>query len=111
MSPSRIDLTHAWTPTPTVGAEWQSRSDEERIAGVRWNLRCWPFKCISATRDGVVTLRMTTSFSASAVQRGAWLLDAERCLKVDEDMGITVYLEPVADRNALRKLRGVAINV
>lgn len=43
-------------------------------------------------------------------QRGAVLLELESHLKGKIDPAITVWLSPLGDRSALRKLRGVTIN-
>jgi hypothetical protein len=52
-------------------------------------------------------------FSCSSLpvsERGRVLLDLESTLKESVDPGITVWLSPLGDRSALRKLRGVSIS-
>ena len=72
-------------------------------------LQAYPLRCVEVRSIGDVTLGLTGKFSAA--ERGTLLRQAERQLKDRVDAAIVVYLEPVADRNALRKLRGVSVNV
>ena len=111
---SGIDLTHAWTETPTVSDEWRHKSALDRLSIINLFIQFLRVNCISTTSDGAITLCFISPFSAA--QRGALLLDLERLLqqaKISDNCsgkGLTVYLEAAADRNALRKLRGVTIN-
>jgi len=71
-------------------AEWASALD---IAEVR--------------DDGQVILRFTRPVDAD--RRGGLLLDLEDRLKSRIDQGLTVWLEPLGDRNSLRRLRGIEV--
>ena len=41
--------------------------------------------------------------------RGTKLLDLEELLKENVDLGITIWLEPLGDKNSLRNLRGIEV--
>jgi hypothetical protein len=57
--------------------------------------------------DGQVTVRFREPVPAD--RRGGLLLDLEAALKERVDPGLTVWLEPLGDKNSLRKLRGIDV--
>lgn len=66
----------------------------------------YTFEVVDCQDDGSVY------FSCSPLlvsERGTILLELESHLKSTVDSGITVWLSPLGDRSALRKLRGVNI--
>ncbi len=65
------------------------------------------FELVSVTADGSVTLKMTEAVGAS--ERGIVLRWFERMLRQTVSPGLEVYVAPKADRNALRRLRGVEV--
>ena len=58
--------------------------------------------------SGAVYVRLLKDFSAAT--RGTFLLDFEDLAKRECEIGINVWLEPIGDRNSLRKLRGIRIS-
>lgn len=100
-----IDLkADAWAETPKPGEWWRSLSNEDRIryASPEFSLL---MTVKAATADGQVIVELNGAFPAS--KRGAILLDHEAHLKHYVDPALTVWLEPMGDRNSLRNLRGV----
>jgi hypothetical protein len=61
----------------------------------------------AAKGDGQVVVNLTESLPAG--KRGQLLLDLEEFLKNEIDPGLTVWLEPLGDRNSLRNLRGIEV--
>lgn len=47
--------------------------------------------------------------SATPADRGDLLMDFEEHLKANVDGALTVWLEPLGDRNSLRNLRGIEV--
>ena len=62
---------------------------------------------VRAPRDGQILLRFAVPVTAG--QRGWMLLDLEERLKARVDAGLTVWLEPLGDKNSLRTLRGIEV--
>lgn len=103
-----IDLSHAWTETPSPSLQWQTLNNEQRIDLIRRESQFAPLECLGASADGLITLKLWGEFSAG--QRGELLRKMEYALRLHKAPGITVYLEAAADKNALRQLRGVKPN-
>lgn len=110
-----ISLAHAKKDTPLPGPAWQKLSDTERHARVMSVLQNGPavlnsIVIIAAAKDdGQIVANLAESLSAS--KRGQLLLDLEEFLKKEIDPGLTVWLEPLGDRNSLRNLRGIEVKV
>lgn len=108
-----VSLKYAKTDTPSPSPSWQKLSDAERHARVMGVLLNGPaalngIVAIAAAKDdGQVVVNLTESLSAS--KRGQLLLDLEEFLKKEIDPGLTVWLEPLGDRNSLRNLRGIEV--
>ena len=92
---------------------WQQLSDAGRFSRVSDALHAAPAKLnnivvvAAANQDGEIIVKLQESLSAS--KRGTLLLDLEAYLKDSVDPGLTVWLEPLGDRNSLRNLRGIEV--
>lgn len=101
----------AWEASPTTGTAWRSSSPESRNAMVGRVLSQdarYAFLEVSRTLDdGSVFLFSDARLTASI--RGPLLRCVESLLKEALDPAITVWIEPMDDKNALRRLRGVTL--
>jgi len=108
-------LCYASAMTPLTGNRWQQISDDQRIDLVNQAIVTYPAEIltilepIEALPDGQVIFKFLQPVGAD--KRGTILLDFEDFLKKGVDPGITVWIETLDDRNALRHLRGVEVNV
>jgi hypothetical protein len=97
--------TFTYAPTE----KWTSMEPEERVAAVQVklneNVAYADIKVQIAEKNGHVIIRIDRSIPAN--ERGLFLLQMERELKQEIDVGITIWLEPVGDKSKLRQLRGV----
>jgi hypothetical protein len=99
--------------TPLPGAAWADMDERERLDQVLRQLEVSPsqfldiVKVVTAKADGQVVFHLKQILSAS--QRGPYLLDLEEYLKQTIDEALTVWLEPLGDRNTLRNLRGIEV--
>ena len=98
------------TPGPTDA--WANLSNESRIAAVESIIQATPnskdiVEVISTKADGQVMVRFISPQSSE--RRGTLLLDLEQQLKQSVDIGVTVWLEPLGDKNSLRNLRGIKV--
>ena len=64
-------------------------------------------RVIRATERGEVLIELIGEMNSWA--RGEKLLNLEERLKVQADSALTVWLEPLNDRNAIRHFRGVKV--
>ena len=104
-----VNLNYADTPTPRTDEAWRALSNEQRVEALN---RClvhmgrsrWLVE--SAGSDGRVVLRCTTDMPAG--HRGLILLDIEELFS-SLTPGLTVWLKPAGDKNALRLLRGIEV--
>lgn len=101
----------AFADTPTPGNSWRQLSDAERLEIVRTTVKeCDSAMLISVAQakdDGQVIVSFTQPVGADV--RGGLLLDLEAFLKQTVDAGLTVWLEPLGDKNSLRNLRGIEV--
>jgi len=91
-----------WLQMPVVERIQQLEavlSDHEEISDI--------FEVLDARADGQIIVQFLRPFSLR--KRGGILLDLEDILKSTVDSSLTVWLEPLGDRNALRKLRGMEV--
>lgn len=101
-------IKYAAIPTLAPSKDWVEASEDERIKTIAGYLGMDNFiRVVSANNNGFVTLSLKQPLPAS--ERGTLLLDIEEMLKDKYDHGITVWLEPMNDKNSLRNLRGVEI--
>ena len=66
------------------------------------------FDVVSVPDNGQIVLKTSEDIAPNV--RGLLLLNLEKKLKEDIDIGITIWLEPVGDKSKLRQLRGVQFN-
>ena len=66
------------------------------------------FDVVSVPDNGQIVLKTSENIAPNV--RGLLLLNLEKKLKEDIDIGLTVWLEPVGDKSKLRQLRGVQFN-
>jgi len=91
---------------------WVNLSNKSQISAVESIIHANPniknlVEVISATSDGQVLVKFLMPQPAD--KRGTILLDLEQDLKNSIDIGITVWLEPLGDKNSLRNLRGIKV--
>jgi hypothetical protein len=104
---------YADVETPVPSATWTTLDERQRVDQIVGQLAAGPaqflsqIKVITALADGQVIVLMKQSIPAN--QRGPFLLDLEAYLKETIDPALTVWLEPVGDRNSLRNLRGIEV--
>lgn len=98
--------------TPRCGDAWLRCASGERRDLVQAVMDRLPgcsavAEIVHLHEDGQVILRFKEPVPAS--RRGGMLLDLEAALKAQIDNGLTVWLEPLGDKNSLRKLRGIEV--
>ena len=105
-----IDLTHAETPTPKPTDYWLGLGGDLQRRGCQGFLdgHGYALEVLATNRRAEVTSRLRHSMSAA--ERGLMLLAAEAMLKAEMDPAVTLWLQALEDRNALRKFRGVVIH-
>jgi hypothetical protein len=95
--------------SPETGIKWINLSLNEKIDKVKNVLKKEnldkTFEVNLVKNNGHVVLK--TEETIPIKFRGILLLELEQKLKLLIDEGITIWLEPVGDKNKLRKLRGV----
>jgi hypothetical protein len=108
-----INLKDAKVITPSPRIEWRKLTDAERFDRVKDTLRFAKAELnemvviAAAKEDGQIIVNLVEPLSAS--KRGSLLLDFEAFLKESIDPSLVVWLEPLGDRNSLRKLRGIEV--
>tara|TARA_Y100000294_G_C8256908_1_gene217122 strand:- start:48 stop:401 length:354 start_codon:yes stop_codon:yes gene_type:complete len=106
-----ISIEFASHTTPLPSSTWKSISEEERIAKVKSAIKDFPGKetieIKQAHFDGQVTIVLNNVMTAN--ERGLFLLDLEEWIKKMLDNGITIWHEPIGDKNSLRNLRGIEV--
>jgi hypothetical protein len=98
--------------TPKCGEAWLGCSSAQRRDLVKAVIGQLPecralVEVVHLQDDGQVTVRFGEPVPAD--RRGGLLLDLEAALKERVDPGLTVWLEPLGDKNSLRKLRGIDV--
>ena len=97
--------------TPTTSKDWVVKSEKDRIEMIlkelKKNILYKDFEVVKVPDNGQIVLRIEKVIPAN--ERGLLLLELEEKLKLI-DNGITLWCEPVGDKNKLRKLRGIEIN-
>ena len=111
MEEKKADLSvNALAHTPQPSQHWVLLSGEEKLALVNKELVSLRWKYVEvlhAGSNGYITIALVEPLAPG--QRGHLLLDLEDRLKKKIDPGLTVWLEPQADKSVLRKLRGVEV--
>ncbi len=106
---------YASTITPQTSNRWQQISDDQRLELITQAITLYQVDIQSillpkeAMQDGQVIFKFLVPIGAD--KRGTILLDLEEFLKKEADPGITIWIETLDDRNSLRHLRGVEVNV
>lgn len=97
------------TPLPTK--QWIELGDTERLELVARMTETSDFKefvkPVLALPTGFVFVELTLPIRAA--DRGLKLREYESLLKSSLDESLTVWCEPVGDKSALRKLRGIEV--
>lgn len=107
------NLSYANIATPVPHEKWQKMSASERLAVIKHALESDSLPenniltATDAKQDGQIIVNFVEPIGAS--RRGSILLDAEELLKGTIDPALTVWLEPLGDRNSLRNLRGIEV--
>ena len=107
------NFSNASAITPTPGNAWTEISDDERLELARKTLALYPaatkdiLDVTGVKRDGQVIVTFLEPVGPE--ERGTVLLDFEEYMKEAIDQGLTVWLEPLGDRNSLRNLRGIEV--
>lgn len=106
---SGINLKFVDISTPTPQPHWLSLSpvDRKKTCQLLLDKQQHALDVINANERGEVIVQCRRSLSPG--ERGTVLLDAEETLK-QHDASLVVYLEATADKNALRKFRGITIH-
>jgi hypothetical protein len=106
-------LSDATMSSPVVGKDWIGKAELERLqiltlASQKLNSNiATMLNFVAANDDGEVIVTLLQQMGPA--ERGTFLLDLEEILKDHVDEGITVWLEPLGDRNSLRNLRGIEV--
>lgn len=104
---AELDDGDTYSPT----RYWLNLSQEERFESISKILQQDAIgagiSIKEAMDNGHVVLRIEHPIPAG--ERGIFLLDLEQKCKMNIDIGITLWLEPVGDKSKLRQLRGVEV--
>ncbi|MBH30595.1 MAG: hypothetical protein CMG71_01220 [Candidatus Marinimicrobia bacterium] len=102
---------YANNETPVTSRNWKNLSEKERKKAVDDIIKANDyFKGVVISRaleDGHVFVTLNKDITVA--ERGKILLDFEEQIKNKLDKGITIWCEPLGDKNSLRKLRGIEI--
>ena len=103
-----INAEDAMKDSPIPSKDWADLTGAERLLMVKKvanNIEDINFT--RATDKGYVYLTLEKAIDSG--ERGSLLLQLEELLKRKVDSGITIWHEPMGDRNSLRKLRGIEV--
>tara|TARA_R110002111_G_scaffold69071_4_gene111819 strand:+ start:129 stop:464 length:336 start_codon:yes stop_codon:yes gene_type:complete len=102
---------YAFVDTVQPSENWKKISQTERIELIYNQLHKYQgaetFKVEQADENGQIVIAVDKNIPAN--ERGLYLLELEQTLKEYVDQGLHLWCEPVGDKSALRKLRGVVI--
>ena len=97
--------------TPKPESSWNDLDDDARLRLVNTVTSRFDayivLKPTRATNEGFVFVQFVGQVSSKV--RGGFLLDYELLLKDNIDQSLTVWLDPIGDKNSLRNLRGILI--
>lgn len=106
----------AYDKTPAPLADWVRTNRQSRINLVTKEIETFrgpsvdgvkALNVVDAKEDGQIVVQFAIPVDTS--KRGTILLDFEEWLKRRVDPALTVWLEPLGDRNSLRNLRGIEV--
>lgn len=102
----------AYASSPVTSYEWRNMTEIDRLLKCKQIINSHLkyenlINFLSAADNGYVVLSINKLLGPG--ERGTLLLDIEEILKIKIDNGITIWLEPQADKSSLRKLRGIEI--
>ena len=103
---------HASTESPIVSSNWGTLDKQQLKSDIYKTINAYSSKfemieLLEIKNDGQVIVNFRSPVGAD--NRGGLLLDLEELLKREFDQGITVWLEPLGDKNSLRNLRGIEV--
>ena len=103
---------HASTPSPELSSDWNFLDKDQLKSNMYKSMNTYSSKyemieLLEIKNDGQVIVNFRSPVGADS--RGGLLLDLEELLKREFDQGITVWLEPLGDKNSLRNLRGIEV--
>lgn len=105
-----INLSNATQDSPVPSSEWVNLTEEGRLLQVKNKAK--KFTNLTFTRvDESGFVYLTINEFLDAGDRESLLLKLESFLKNELDQGISIWHEPIGDKNSLRGLRGVKINL
>jgi hypothetical protein len=101
------EIAEANSPLPS--RKWLSYSNNERIIKLKEISSEYldNIEVLKALDNGQVILCLLNNLNPG--ERGDFLLNYESFLKRNLDEAITVWLEPLGDKNTLRRLRGIEV--
>jgi hypothetical protein len=103
-----INFDDAMKDSPIPSKDWLNLTSEKRLLIVKKAANNIEGMNITrATDKGYVYLTLEKTMDSG--ERGALLLRLEELLKRKVDNGITIWHEPIGDKNSLRKLRGIEV--
>jgi len=104
-------LNYSNEETPKVSQEWKNKDQDSRREVLEGFISVYEkFKLIEVLHcsdHGYIEVRLLENISVS--ERGLFLIDFEENIKFNIDQGLTVWCEPIGDKNSLRNLRGIQI--
>jgi hypothetical protein len=110
-----VNIQYADFNTASPSEKWTKLSEAERASLITEALsqvnanKKWieSVFVLSGKQDGQVIISLVQPLPAN--KRGSFLLDIEAYLKKEVDPALTIWLEPIGDRNSLRNLRGIEV--
>jgi hypothetical protein len=94
-----------------VSEYWRGMNHKERLELIINFINSYHIDCelrpILCLEDGMIFFDQLVPMPVNL--RAETLLDLEAALQVKIDKGLTVWIQPQSDKNALRKLRGVEV--
>ena len=103
-----INSDDAMKDSPTPSKDWLDLTDVKRLLMIKKVVNNIEGMNFTRTTDkGYVYLTLEKTMDSG--ERGSLLLGLEELLKRKVDNGITIWHEPIGDKNSLRKLRGIEV--
>jgi hypothetical protein len=108
-----LEFANISTPLPSSSSDWLNSSEKGRIDLIKTALVDFPgsdkLQIRHALQNGQVSVEIIEATEAS--ERGSLLLDLEAILKKEIDEGISIWHIPLGDKNSLRNLRGIEVEI